>query len=242
MKKRVSFTLIELMVVFAIIAILISLLLPALGAARKSAQSAQCMSNLKQNMMATTLYLDDNDYTFWRKRTLKGAAYKNYSSSLYYDTQDKEASIDPGNYSSFKVILAEYNPTIDSQICPNHSEPEEKMRYRVSYGFSAAYDGVKLSNFNISASEMGAVLDIGLTSHWDYVARAGQIYARHKNKLNLGYIDGHVKSVGVSPFFEQKSQWEILGFSQPSNGVYTGGNYGTKESWITQHGDPVIER
>ncbi|MEM6257731.1 MAG: prepilin-type N-terminal cleavage/methylation domain-containing protein [Planctomycetota bacterium] len=54
LQTRRGFTLIELLVVVSIIALLIAILLPALGAARESAKTTQCLSNLRQ--MATTSY------------------------------------------------------------------------------------------------------------------------------------------------------------------------------------------
>jgi len=53
------FTLIELMVVVAIIAILASLLLPSLGAAREKGKSMKCVCNLKQYGTAMAMYADD---------------------------------------------------------------------------------------------------------------------------------------------------------------------------------------
>ena len=60
-KLHSGFTLIELLVVIAIIAILAAMLLPALSAAKKRAQSVQCMSNTKQLTLGWIMYTGDNN-------------------------------------------------------------------------------------------------------------------------------------------------------------------------------------
>jgi prepilin-type N-terminal cleavage/methylation domain-containing protein/prepilin-type processing-associated H-X9-DG protein len=83
MKSEKAFTLIELLVVVAIIAVLVALLLPALGQAREMARKVKCASSLRQIGVALSLYVQNNYDTYPMGQTSEwqGAvpkAYKDY--------------------------------------------------------------------------------------------------------------------------------------------------------------------
>ncbi len=62
-RRNFAFTLIELLVVISIIALLISILLPALSRARERGKVASCISNLRQITIGTTQYIIDQEGT-----------------------------------------------------------------------------------------------------------------------------------------------------------------------------------
>lgn len=61
MRRERGYTLTELLVVLAIITLLASVLMPALRAARESAKQAKCISNFRQLVVSTQIYLGDYD-------------------------------------------------------------------------------------------------------------------------------------------------------------------------------------
>ena len=73
--KRNGFTLIELLVVISIIALLVGILLPALGAARRAAQDIKCKNQLRQFGIAFTAFATDNKDTLPRNDTTSRATW-----------------------------------------------------------------------------------------------------------------------------------------------------------------------
>jgi prepilin-type N-terminal cleavage/methylation domain-containing protein len=83
-RAAAGFTLVELLVVIGIIAVLISMLLPALAQTRAQSQSVKCLSNLRQIGQATQLYANAN----------KGHIMQCVGTSLYKFSQNTAFDVD----------------------------------------------------------------------------------------------------------------------------------------------------
>lgn len=130
MKKQKAFTLIELLVVVSIIALLVSILLPALGKARTMAKAVVCRSNVRQITLAGISYTVDYEGFFpphiGLNKTEIGYAWPNqvtYHPGEYWDghpldTQEKRMLktylgpyLDDG-----KVLYCKLSPAEDEQV------------------------------------------------------------------------------------------------------------------------------
>lgn len=159
-----AFTLIELLVVIAIIAILAALLLPALSAAKASAQSIACESNIRQLEICLHLYItDNNDYFVPNNSIAIGGSPGSSASTGLSWLPDLNAAmeIDPSNI--INGLLFPYNQSLGIYHCPADystlqtpdGQPYPHLRWR-SYNMSQSINGAMESNSLYSLENLPA--------------------------------------------------------------------------------------
>ena len=118
-----AFTLIELLVVISIIALLVALLLPALGAARETAQRVACASNLRQQFLAVHLYAGDFDGRM-PSPVVGSNSWGQFRKVSGYSWQDDISPIEsPDGAVNLGVLVPDYlNGDLDVLYCPSHTQ------------------------------------------------------------------------------------------------------------------------
>ncbi len=119
---RHGFTLIEMLVVIAIIAILAGLLMPAVQNARESANRVQCINNLKQIGLAILQYADDHNQVLPSGRMFNGSAtwavliFPYMEQDPLFGAWDLSKTYAEQNDTARKTLLASF-------FCPSRRDP-----------------------------------------------------------------------------------------------------------------------
>ena len=198
MKNHKGFTLIELLVVISIIALLVSILMPALSKAREQAKVTVCLFNLRNLGTAWCMYADDNDGNMvwgvdWGNPGWVGPA------PIDPTIEEQLDSIRNG-------ALFVYLETVDVYHCPGAKKNEWRTYSTVhAMNGNPAIPGTeKQMHKNLSTirrpSEQMVFLDDYYQDHdacwavfYDRPSWWNPIPMRHTNGTTLAFADGHSK-------------------------------------------------
>ena len=125
--SRMAFTLVELLVVIGIIALLISILLPALSKAREQANRVGCLSNMRQIGIAFLGYLHDNKDRFPRP-----AVNNTDEDWIYWQPGRKLADSRIAPYAGGSFLPKLFRCPSDAEIDSHIGSPVYKFSYSVN--------------------------------------------------------------------------------------------------------------
>jgi prepilin-type N-terminal cleavage/methylation domain-containing protein/prepilin-type processing-associated H-X9-DG protein len=164
-RRKAAFTLMELLVAVAVMAILAALLLPALSRARESARNVNCLSNLKQLQLCWQMYADDYAGVFVPNDWIatEGSGATNAQDFAQTSWCDGDARMDAAPSNIQKGLLFPYNTSTAIYHCPSdlstiqdtNGNPLPQLRTR-SYNMSQSVNGYPF----LSNSDNGYLVDV----------------------------------------------------------------------------------
>jgi prepilin-type N-terminal cleavage/methylation domain-containing protein/prepilin-type processing-associated H-X9-DG protein len=248
-KNRIApkkgFTLIELLVVIATMAILAALLLPVLGQSKQSAQSAKCISNLRQFCLSAQMYWEDN-----RGLTFPYGGLATNNGEIYWfgwigNGPEETRPFDPAqgalypylgtgvdlcpsfDYTSSQFKLKASVPTCDYgynlYLSPIGGSPANMQNQGRLSALVLLADSAQVNTFEPPASAQHPMFEEWYYVNNDPTEANGQF--RHDQRANAVFCDGHVAREAMVPgtldqrLPSQQIGWLSAGILTPQNGL-----------------------
>lgn len=193
-----AFTLIELLVVIGVIAILASLLLPALSRAKARASSIQCVNHLKQLGVATLIYADDNQHKV--QVHFPGEPGKTWGSAL---------STNQNLAASNLFLCPSYPPKAFKDWWRTYGIRRDPPSEYASGEFDEILhvDQIRAPSVYLHLADTTSQGRGGFAAEQYFYFRViseNEVHARHLGSANGLFLDGHVESA-------RRQQLEALG-------------------------------
>ncbi|MBI4659166.1 MAG: prepilin-type N-terminal cleavage/methylation domain-containing protein [Verrucomicrobia bacterium] len=209
---QLGFTLLELLVVVAVMAILCALLVPTLSRGKTSAARIKCVSNLRQLGLAAQMYWDDNGGKAfpWRGAALNGG-------QVYWFGWLENGPEGERRFDATQGALYPYLAGRGIEVCPsfNYLSPHLKLKATgASYGYGYNLhlaappdkppvnleklprpaelvflaDAAQVNTFQVPASPVRPMLE-----EFYYInTNEATVHFRHAKAANAVFCDGHV--------------------------------------------------
>lgn len=198
--RRRKFTLLELLIVISIIAILASILMPALSSVRQKTKSIQCVGNVKQIGLGISMYSNDNNGWLVPYQTASGVW------KYWYLILGEGDYIPKNSYASSSI--GDTGNTI--MHCPA-SKPDEKGGYGTYYGInnyfcntpsSSTIGATFLQIHKVLHPSLSVICADGkgtISPDWINNTPTYSVYWRHPGATaNFLFVDGHVQPAFMS--------------------------------------------
>lgn len=199
---RGAFTLIELLIVIAVIAILAALLLPALSRAKESVRATQCLSQMRQIGLAVQLYAEENEEEFpcsqhsafsrgqltWGRAIAPQLGYDrvrwtNLLAGAYHCPSDRR----PSPWSYGQNVYFELGPDDDYE-----GKPQTWRRT----------SGVPKPSATVLHAENASSADHIMPNFWTSPQDAVDVASRrHSQRANYTFVDGHAEARGFKTIY-----------------------------------------
>jgi prepilin-type N-terminal cleavage/methylation domain-containing protein/prepilin-type processing-associated H-X9-DG protein len=197
--KNQGFTLIEMLVVIAIIALLAAILFPVFSRVRENARRTSCGSNMRQLALGLMQYVQDYDEMVPPERILHGACCDSgptWRQLIFPYVKSVQIYQCPSNPVKSRSDSSTWGPILYPSYAGNVGPTLTVGTFQV---VSLSSTGYRLARFN-NPSLTIAIVESESTFEPRYQPTAGtpatnKLFAGHLNVSNYIFLDGHVKTL-----------------------------------------------